>query len=132
MRRVERGTVRVIDSASGCPEISLVEGEGNAKVVVWPGNGAECRTFQMISLGDRAQTVRLRHPSDCVYYVVAGSGCVLGEEVEGEARLVEGSMVHIDAGDTYRFRADSGGLTLLGGPCPADASLYSSIARAGS
>src|SRR5215204_253874 len=132
MRQVEPGTVHVIDSAFGCPEIPLVEGEGNAKVVVWPGNGAKFRTFQMISLGDRAQTVRLSHPSDCVYYVVEGSGSVLGEGAQDEARLVEGSMVHIDAGDSYQFKADECGLRLLGGPCPADASLYSSIARVGS
>lgn len=126
---MEPGAVRVIDSASGCPEIPLVEGEGNAKVVIWPGSGAEFRTFQVISLGERAQTVRLSHPSDAVYYVVEGSGCVMGEEAPGEARLVEGAMVHIDAGDFYRFRADESGLILLGGPCPADPSLYSSIER---
>jgi len=119
-------TVRVIDSNSTCPEISIIEGGGNAKVVLWPGNGSEFRSMQLVRLEPAARTVLLRHTSDCVYYVVEGAGAVAGEDGSRQA-IAEGSMVHIDAGDGYRIEAGSGGMRFLGGPCPPDPALYAEL-----
>jgi len=124
-------TVRVIDSAGACPEIPIVDGAGNAKVVLWPGNGAEFRTMQVIRLEDGAATIALTHPVDCVYYVAAGAGQIVDLATGAASDLAEGAMVHIDAGDGYKLRAAAGGdLTVLGGPCPADPGLYSQLASA--
>lgn len=125
-------TVRVVNSAVDCPDLPIVVGSGRAKVVMWPGNGALYRTFQVIDLEQNDQTIELAHPSDSAYYVAAGSG-VITDVVSGEQMpLVEGSMVHIDKGDRYRFEAGStAGLKLIGGPCPADAKLYAHLAKAG-
>lgn len=121
-------TVRVIDSADACPEIPIVDGTGNAKVVLWPGNGAQFRTMQVIRLENGAATIALTHTADCVYYVAAGAGQVVDLATGEAADLAEGAMVHIDAGDAYKLRAaDDGDLTVLGGPCPADPDLYSQI-----
>lgn len=122
-------TVRVIDSSVGCPEIPIVEGEGNAKVVVWPGSGSQYRTFQIITLGAEAKTIPLSHSTDAAYYVVQGSGSIL-DLVSGEGQdMAEGAMVHIDADDRYQFVAHADSFKVLGGPCPADESLYESLAR---
>jgi mannose-6-phosphate isomerase-like protein (cupin superfamily) len=117
--------VRVIDSRGSCPDVRIVEGEGWAKAVIWPGNGALYRTFQIINLGAGSSTRSLDHETDSVYYVMRGAGVV--EDVRGKTdeSIVEGSMIHIDAGDTYRIRAGDAGLELLGGPCPADERWYS-------
>jgi mannose-6-phosphate isomerase-like protein (cupin superfamily) len=124
-------TVRVIDSATGCPDIPIVVGGGNAKAVIWPGNGARFRTFQILSLAPGARTVALRHASDSVYYVVEGTGSIANLDSGEAAPLGEGAMVHIDAGDGYRFDADGPrGMTLVGGPCPADERLYAGLMRA--
>jgi len=124
-------TVRVIDSADACPEIPIVDGTGNAKVVLWPGNGAQFRTMQVIRLENGAATIALTHTADCVYYVAAGAGQVVDLATGEAADLAEGAMVHIDAGDAYKLRAaDDGDLTVLGGPCPADPDLYSQIESA--
>ena len=118
--------VRVIDSAAGCPEIPIVEGEGNAKVVLSPHNGATFRSFQLVSLQRNARTIDLSHASDAVYYVIAGEGAIVDAAGGSRYEVAEGHMVHIDAGDRYRIEAGVAGIKVIGGPCPADASLYSS------
>ncbi|UMY18626.1 hypothetical protein MMB17_04655 [Methylobacterium organophilum] len=125
-------TVRVIDSAVDCPEIPIVVGAGNAKVVMWPENGAIYRTFHLISLHASDKTIPLSHKGDSVYYVVSGSGVVRSPSDDFSAELVEGSMVHIDGGDSYTFEAHgNSGMSLLGGPCPADLELYANLRARG-
>jgi mannose-6-phosphate isomerase-like protein (cupin superfamily) len=118
----------VIDSALPSPNLPIVEGSGNARAVLWPGNGALYRTFQIIDLASGDRTVELKHPSDAVYYVVGGSGSVV-DAVTGQSQsLIEGAMVHIDAGDSYRLvNAGAGVCRIIGGPCPGDPALYAHL-----
>jgi len=122
------GKVRVIDSAGECPELPIVVGPGSAKAVIWPGNGAKWRSFNIVDLECGSRTVDLQHPSDCVYYVDRGAG-IISDLSNGETVVLEeGTMLHIDKGDRYRIEATAGdGLLLIGGPCPADQSLYADI-----
>jgi mannose-6-phosphate isomerase-like protein (cupin superfamily) len=119
--------IRVIDSAADWPEIPILDGEGNAKVVMWPGNGAVVRSFHLISMKEGTSTTPLRHGSDCVYYIIEGAGAVVDLVTGKRSPLIEGSMIHIDAGDQYRLTATAGGLRVIGGPCPPDETLYSQI-----
>ena len=130
-RSTIHSTVRVVDSAVDCPTLPLVIGAGTARAVMWPGNGALYRTFQVVELlaGDR--TIDLRHPSDSAYYVAAGSGSIVDLASGDRFDLVEGAMLHIDKGDGYRFEASGqAGVKLIGGPCPADPQLYAHLAVA--
>lgn len=121
------GTVRVIDTASSGAELPIIERNGQARAVLWPENGARFRSFQLISLLEDGSTQPLSHASDCVYYVIAGEGEIV-DLASGEASpLTEGTMVHIDAGDSYRLRSATGA-RLLGGPCPPDPALYAALA----
>jgi mannose-6-phosphate isomerase-like protein (cupin superfamily) len=115
--------VRVIDSAVGCPDIPVVVGEGNAKLVLSPHNGASFRSFQLVSLKQGARTIDLGHASDCVYYVIEGEGVIVDAASLARFDLSEGHMVHIDAGDRYRIEAGAAGIRVIGGPCPPDQSL---------
>jgi len=124
-------SVRVIDSAQSCPEIPIVEGEGNARVVLSPHNGGQFRSFQLIELQRQARTISLRHGSDCVYYVMKGAGCIIDLADQSRIDLVEGQMLHIDAGDFYRIEAGDVGLKVLGGPCPPDPDLYAGMTSTG-
>lgn len=120
--------IRVIDSAIDCHEIPIVASGGNARVVMWPGNGAVYRTFHLISLDPSGKTIPLRHQSDSVYYIIAGIGAVTDVAAGTTSALTEGAMVHIDRGDTYCFEAgDASEMRILGGPCPADPELYASL-----
>jgi hypothetical protein len=120
-------SIQVIDAVHS-QEIPIIDGIGNAKVVIWPGMGAHYRTFQIIELGENSKTIRLCHPaSDAAYYVLKGQGRVLDISTGQSQELGEGGMVHIDANDRYQFVASDSGMSLLGGPCPADASLYAGL-----
>jgi mannose-6-phosphate isomerase-like protein (cupin superfamily) len=96
---------------------------------MWPGNGALYRTFQVMELKPGDRTIDLRHPFDSAYYIAAGAGSVVDLASGERFPLVEGSMVHIDKGDAYRFETtDQAGVKVIGGPCPADPQLYAHLA----
>lgn len=118
--------VQVLDSDSG-PELALVATGGTARAIVWPGMGAELRSLHRLELEGGGETVSQRHPSDAVYYVAAGSGQAIEATAGDRQALREGSMVHIDAGTPYVLRAGDGGMVLLGGPAPADPTLYEGL-----
>ncbi len=95
---------------------------------MWPGNDAKFRTLQIITLKRGDRTIRLDHGSDAVYYVISGAGSIADLGSSEVFPLVEGAMVHIDAGDAYQFMADNDqDMKILGGPCPADARLYADL-----
>jgi hypothetical protein len=119
--------VCVLDADSG-PELGLVASGGTARAIVWPGMGAELRSLHRIELRSGGETVPQRHPNDAVYYVAAGSGEAIGGDGADRQALREGSMVHIDAATPYVLRAGDDGMLLLGGPAPADPSLYERVA----
>ena len=120
-------TARVLTLDDSCPVLPLVEGAGKAVAVVWPGNGATHRTMHHVTLEDGAATVLQRHEGEAVYYVKAGTGCVLDPDAGSRDELIEGNMVFVEPGTPYRFVADAAGMVLLGGPCPADAAAYSHL-----
>jgi quercetin dioxygenase-like cupin family protein len=120
--------VQVLTCNDDCPELPLIDGDGIARAVVWPGVGASMRSMHQIRLERGARTNEQSHPMEAVYYVMAGSGQVFDPN-EGEADpIVEGSMVHIEPGTAYRFEAGPDGMILLGGPCPVDPALYAHLA----
>ncbi|MGZ6029857.1 MAG: cupin domain-containing protein [Myxococcaceae bacterium] len=100
------------------PALDLVVGEGSARALVWPGAGARLRSMHRVSLGRGARTRAQSHPHEAVYYVISGRGAVGGHALE------EGAMVHVAPEVAYSFEASDEGLELIGGPSPADASLY--------
>jgi mannose-6-phosphate isomerase-like protein (cupin superfamily) len=117
------GAAMVLGTSDG-PDVRMLESAGRAHAVVWPGTGAQLRSMHRISLPPGARTLELSHPSDAVYYVIAGGGQVADREAGSEEPLVEGSMIHVDRGTTYRFAAGGDGLELVGGPAPTDPALY--------
>jgi quercetin dioxygenase-like cupin family protein len=116
----------VLDVGHG-PELALIASGGRAHAVIWPGMGAQLRSLHRIALEPEGETVVQRHPSEAVYYVLEGAGEITDVVVGESHALVEGSMPHIDAGTGYVLRAGEAGMTLIGGPSPADHALYASI-----
>ncbi|HEY4278547.1 MAG TPA: hypothetical protein VGM91_10025 [Conexibacter sp.] len=115
-------TVQVLDVAG--PQLALVEGSGRAQAVVWPGVGAHARSMHVIALVGGSRTRVQSHPGEAVYYVFEGSGEVVEPGGSDAQELTVGSMVHVDGGTAYVFAAGDDGLELVGGPSPADPSLY--------
>jgi quercetin dioxygenase-like cupin family protein len=118
------GEVRVLRAADHGPVLPIVEGEGSARPIVWPGIGAAFRTMHRIELARHSRTVTLKHAMEAAYYVIRGDGVVRDPDEGSSEPLVEGSMIFVEPGTAYLIEAGSAGMLLLGGPCPADAALY--------
>jgi mannose-6-phosphate isomerase-like protein (cupin superfamily) len=115
--------ILILDAGEG-PELEIVEGDGRAIAIVWPGMGAELRSIHKLELGAGARTIGLRHPSEAVYYVVLGTGEAADGDTGERQALGEGAMVHIEPGTGYVLSAGPGGMTAFGGPAPPDPAIY--------
>jgi mannose-6-phosphate isomerase-like protein (cupin superfamily) len=104
--------------------LRLVEGEGEARGLLWPEVGSTQRALNHIRMGPGHRTIPLIHPeSEAVYYVVEGRG-ELQDLDEGRRWRIEGGKVALVTPATrYRFEAETE-LVVVGGPCPVDRSLY--------
>lgn len=116
--------VTVIDSRLSRKPLPIVRGAGEAFAVLSPDNGAHFRTFNVVDLKAGDTTRELCHASECVYYVESGVGQIVDAEAGTGQPLVEGSMIHIGVGDSYRLEAGTAGMRLVGGCVPVDPALY--------
>ena len=116
--------VQIIRSDSHRPALALIEGEGEAWAIIWPGMGASLRSVHQIVLGGGSATIEQSHPGEAVYFLKVGSAHVDDLGAGSSESLVVGSMIHIDGGTRYRFVAEASGAELVGGPCPPDPALY--------
>ena len=121
-----RREIRILEGSEG-PELPIVDGAGTARAVVWPGTGARSRSLHHLWLSAGSGTIELAHPSDAVYYVIAGTGLVLDAGAQDAQELRAGSMFHVDSGTRYAVRAGDEGIELVGGPAPADDALYAHL-----
>ena len=124
MSGVRQDTVKVIDSKVVGKSLPIVVGAGSAYAVLWPGNGAHYRTFNLIDLQSGDRTCDLSHATECIYYVAHGGGGIRGLDDGMVQALVEGSMIHVGIGDAYRIEAGPEGMRLIGGTVPVDPAFY--------
>jgi quercetin dioxygenase-like cupin family protein len=118
--------IRILDGSTG-PELPIVRGGGMARAIVWPGTGARLRSLHRIWLEPRAATTELSHSSDAVYYVVEGAGTVHDMTSGSNHSVRLGSMFHIDACTSYAVVAGDDGVQIVGGPAPADMTMYAHL-----
>jgi mannose-6-phosphate isomerase-like protein (cupin superfamily) len=102
---------------SGGRPLDIVVGGGTAEAIAWPGTGSRHRAMHRIELDSGGSTVTLRHESEAVYFVAEGAGSV------GDLALRSHHMVYVPRRTPYSFAA-TGSMTIYGGPCPPDPSLY--------
>lgn len=128
---MEPDAVRVLDAEG--PPLELIDGRGGvAEAIIWPGTGAVLRSVHRFRLTPFGRTRPQCHPSEAVYYVVRGTASVLDPDDDESFELDAGSMVHVEPGTTYTFLSGNDGAEIVGGPCPADPSLYTHLSAKGS
>jgi mannose-6-phosphate isomerase-like protein (cupin superfamily) len=121
--------VQVLQLSNKGTDLPIIDGLGTARAVIWPGMGATERCINYVELEAGSSTVWLEHTTEAVYYIMSGTGTVLGDDALNEWPVLEGSIVHISDGSRYRFQAQDGGLTLFGGPCPVDPAMFDHLAN---
>jgi quercetin dioxygenase-like cupin family protein len=119
-----RHEVQVVDCDDACPSLPIVEGEGLARAVIWPGIGARSRAMHLIRLAEGARTVPMSHPMEAVYYVISGTVVATDQTDRSTHRAKDGSMIFVEPSTTYVLLADRGAAEIVGGPCPPDPAAY--------
>lgn len=119
--------VVVLSRTSPRAWVDIVERDGRAEAIVWPGIGAQFRSLHRIDLFAGGRTVVLQHAGEAAYFVMAGGAEIVDEDTGQCSPLPLGSMVHIGPHRPYRIVATSA-TEIVGGPCPPDPSWYGDVA----
>jgi mannose-6-phosphate isomerase-like protein (cupin superfamily) len=121
---VELDKIQVVEDDARCPLLRIVEGDGVARAVIWPGMGASARSMHRITLGPGACTKSVNHSMEAVYYVISGNVLIKDETDGASVRLRPGSMAFVEPNTPYVLAAIDDRVEIVGGPCPPDHSLY--------
>jgi quercetin dioxygenase-like cupin family protein len=94
----------------------------DARLVVWPGVGAETANMNYVRLEPGEANLAHRHEeSEDTIYILSGKGSVLDLTNDLRLEFTAGEVVHIPVGLIHAVQADLGSpIESVGGPCPAD------------
>jgi mannose-6-phosphate isomerase-like protein (cupin superfamily) len=126
--------------ANGALEISIFDTDidgvqlplisSDARLVIWPGVGADIATMNYVVLQPgEANVPHVHADSEDTIFILEGEGTVADLDAGLEYKLGAGSVVHVDPG-TQHAVANIGQKPLrsVGGPCPPD---YDILRRCG-
>lgn len=94
----------------------------DARLVIWPGVGAERANMNYVRMqAGEANVPHVHRTSEDTIFVLEGRGTIAdlsnGTELEFEA----GQAIHVPVGIEHQVRGDRGSeIVSVGGPCPAD------------
>ena len=114
------GAVRVYDAETeGVPLPTIGKG---ARLVVWPGVGAEIATMNLAILEPGEENVPHSHEgSDDTIAILEGEGSIDDLDRGVTHTFAAGEVVFVQAGVRHKVKADRGvGIVSAGGPCPPD------------
>jgi quercetin dioxygenase-like cupin family protein len=101
----------------------------DARLVVWPGVGAQTANMNYVDMQPGESNVPHAHPdSEDTIFILDGEGTV--EDVGNGHRLDirAGQVVHVPPGLVHAVRADKGvHIESVGGPSPADLQMLSKM-----
>jgi quercetin dioxygenase-like cupin family protein len=109
------------------PDALLPMIASDARLVVWPGTGAETANMNYVAMAAGEENVPHIHPeSEDTIYILSGEGTVSDLTNETERQFEAGQVIHVPKGVKHQVRADRGSkIVSVGGPCPADRALLS-------
>jgi quercetin dioxygenase-like cupin family protein len=94
----------------------------DARLVVWPGVGAERANMNYVRMQPgEANVPHVHRRSEDTIFVLAGRGTVADLDNGAELEFEAGEVIHVPAGVEHQVRGDRGAeIVSVGGPCPAD------------
>lgn len=99
----------------------------DARLVVWPGTGADEANMNFVRMQPgEANVPHVHRCSEDTIFVLEGNGTVADLSNGAEIPFGAGQVVHVPPGIEHQLRADRGAeIVSVGGPCPADLELLS-------
>jgi quercetin dioxygenase-like cupin family protein len=104
------------------PDAMLPMIASDARLVVWPGVGAETANMNFVIMEAGEENVPHAHASsEDTIYVLEGEGTIADLDREETHRFHAGQVIHVARGVRHQVRADRGtSIVSVGGPCPGD------------
>jgi quercetin dioxygenase-like cupin family protein len=101
----------------------------DARLVVWPGAGAERANMNYVRMQPgEANVPHIHENSEDTIFVLEGRGSIADLDNDTVHEFEAGQVVHVPAGLEHQVRGDRGAeIVSVGGPCPADFKLLSTI-----
>lgn len=101
----------------------------DARLIVWPGVGAENANMNYVRMQPGEQNVpHVHRQSEDTIFVLEGRGTIADLSNDRELQFEAGEVVHVAPGVEHQVRADRGAeIVSVGGPCPADIELLRAI-----
>lgn len=107
------------------PDVYLPMISKDARLVVWPGVGAQVANMNYVVLEPGEANDPHAHPeSEDTIFILEGRGSVADLDNDAVLEFEAGDAIHVPAGVRHAVRADRDSrIVSVGGPCPADAYL---------
>ncbi|MDR5684426.1 MAG: cupin domain-containing protein [Armatimonadota bacterium] len=113
--------IRVFDPLRDGVPIPLIARQ--ARLVVWPGNGARVASMNRVVLEPGEENVPHEHPeSEDTIFIVEGTGVIQDLSAGIEHAIGAGCAVHVPPRVVHAVRAVER-MVSVGGPCPPDVAL---------
>lgn len=104
------------------PALKVPMISSDARLVVFPGVGAESANMNYVRLEPGEENVPHVHPdSEDTIFILAGRGTVCDHDHDVVQEFEAGDVIHVPVGLKHAVRADRGvEIVSVGGPCPPD------------
>ena len=114
------GPVRVFDAERDGVAVLMISKQ--ARLVVWPGAGADVATMNLVVLEPGEENQPHAHEdSDDTIVILEGEGSIDDLSNGGTYEFSAGDVVFVRAGIQHKVKADRGvHIVSAGGPCPPD------------
>jgi quercetin dioxygenase-like cupin family protein len=101
----------------------------DARLVVWPGTGAEQANMNYVRMQPGEENVpHVHHESEDTLFVLEGEGSIADLSNDRVLEFGAGQVIHVPPGVEHQVRGDRGSeVVSVGGPCPADFALLTAI-----
>jgi quercetin dioxygenase-like cupin family protein len=102
----------------------------DARLVVWPGVGAERANMNYVRMQPgEANVPHVHRESEDTIFVLEGRGTIADIGNGVELKFEAGQAIHVPVGLEHQVRGDRGAeIVSVGGPCPADLDLLRAAA----
>jgi quercetin dioxygenase-like cupin family protein len=114
------------------PALKVPMISSDARLVVFPGVGAESANMNYVRLEPGEENVPHVHPeSEDTIFILAGKGTVCDHDSGVVQEFEAGDVIHVPVGRKHAVRADRGAeVVSVGGPCPPDRGMLERAAAA--
>jgi quercetin dioxygenase-like cupin family protein len=111
------------------PDLMLPIISSDARLIVWPGVGAQTANMNYVRMQPgEANVPHIHRESEDTIFILEGEGTIRDFDNDLALPFRAGQALHVPAGIKHAVSADRGSpVTSVGGPCPADTAMLKMV-----